>query len=366
MLLYIITGSTFSKLIGSSWRGNKINMFSSDHRYYCSLAATATFILSPNIGGSPAYPSLILSKRINQNETSSNIDAFSSSGNNSIATTYNNRSLKRSFVYKPSSSSSSSDDNNEKDSIPSKPPPLMILIGWFNSTPRYFRHYIQIYTNTFNVDTLSHIPPSHHPFLPWTILPHIRHLARNLLAYWAENGRPEVGFHVFSNNGAYHYALLFEVIREISKETSPGYDARISRDAIQFLNSVESCVMDSAPSPILPKYIALGVAGGFLRPASITPPSPSKLIHSEVSSSASDKHFDRVTINPPSFLVRLINAYFQLEVTKKYQKVAHDAISRIPGGNTRYLFIYSLDDQIVPDYEVEKFIKTLKDRGTPK
>ncbi|CAG8462273.1 10853_t:CDS:1 [Ambispora gerdemannii] len=364
MLLYIITGSTFSKLIGSSWRGGGIrsnNIVNSDYKYYYSLAATTAFILSPITGGSPTYPSLILSKRANQNETSSSIDAFS----NNITTTYNTRSLKKSFFYKPSSSSS--DNNNEKDSsISQKPPSLMILIGWFNSTPRYFRHYIQIYTNTFNVDTLSHIPPTHHAFLPWTILPHVRHLARNLLAYWAENGRPEVGFHVFSNNGAYHYALLFEVIREISRETSSGYNTEISRDAIRFLNSVRSCVMDSAPSPILPKYIALGIAGGFLRPAPTTP-SPSKLILSDPSSPPSSfpsrKHFERVPINPPSFLVSLINAYFQLGVAKKYQKIAHDAISRVPAGNTRYLFIYSLNDQIVPDYEIETFIKTLKDRG---
>ncbi|CAG8716764.1 10803_t:CDS:1, partial [Scutellospora calospora] len=109
--------------------------------------------------------------------------------------------------------------------------------------------------------TLSHIPPFYHLFFPWIIPNNITRLAKELITIWIECGRPNnIGFHVFSNNGTYHYAMLCETIRNFANDnniTSKNNLSSISSiDAKLFLDSIKSCVIDSAPSPMTEKYAA--------------------------------------------------------------------------------------------------------------
>ncbi|CAJ0751895.1 6996_t:CDS:2, partial [Entrophospora sp. SA101] len=74
-----------------------------------------------------------------------------------------------------------------------------------------------LYTEELKMDTLSHIPPFYHIFFPCTISKDIKHLANELIVSWKEHGKPDnVGFHVFSDNGTYHYAMLCDAIRQIA------------------------------------------------------------------------------------------------------------------------------------------------------
>ncbi|CAG8450068.1 3382_t:CDS:2, partial [Diversispora eburnea] len=189
------------------------------------------------------------------------------------------------------------------------------------------RFYTQsTFHSTKRFHTLSHIPPFYHVFFPWKILNNINRLAKELIQIWIERGKPNnIGFHVFSDNGIYHYALLCEAIRQLSRgshfmspnpstiSNSSSISDNISEEAESFLNSIKSCVIDSAPSPISEKYVALGI------------------------------------------------------VVKKHQNLVHNALDNIPGGtfdgrNFKFLFLYGPGDEIIPEDEVIKFMKKLKNR----
>jgi hypothetical protein len=255
------------------------------------------------------------------------------------------------------------DDSFEQKSFSHDKPSLMILIGWWNCKPRYLHKYISLYTNTFHTNTLSHIPPFYHVFFPWTIPRDINRLAKELISMWIEHGKPKnIGFHVFSNNGTYHYAMLCETVRNLSKNYLDNDQKHIlsssgskisSEDAESFLNSIKSCVIDSAPSPITEKYLALGIMGSFLRHA---------LPKSNIPNSGEEASM----IKPP-FLVPVLSIFFTLPIVKKYQDFAQKSLYNIPGGirdgrDIKYLFLYGPGDKIVPEKDTIEFITKIKER----
>ncbi|RIA96953.1 hypothetical protein C1645_732917 [Glomus cerebriforme] len=288
----------------------------------------------------------------------------------------------KTFVYQPSSQKSppstsqyphehihniskvypALDDDSTSSSY--EKPSLMILIGWWNCKPKNLQKYISLYTDNLHIDTLSHIPPFYHVFFPWTIPRDINRLAKELISMWIERGKPKkIGFHVFSNNGTYHYALLCEAVRNLSKNYLNNDQKQIStgsyissEDAASFLNSIKSCVIDSAPSPITEKYLALGIMGGFLR-STLSKPYIHNIKNSE----------DEISIMKPPFLIPILSIFFALPVVKRYQDFAHKSLYNIPGGlhdgrDIKYLFLYGPGDKIVPEKNVIEFISRLKER----
>ncbi|PKC75363.1 hypothetical protein RhiirA1_407815 [Rhizophagus irregularis] len=255
------------------------------------------------------------------------------------------------------------DDSFTQKSSSHDKPSLMILIGWWNCKPKYLHKYISLYTNTFHTNTLSHIPPFYHVFFPWTIPRDINRLAKELISMWIEQGKPKnIGFHVFSNNGTYHYAMLCEAVKSLSKNYLENDQKQISsgtnissEDAESFLNSIKSCVIDSAPSPITEKYLALGIMGSFLRRTLLNPSIPSSNSQNEVS-----------MVKLP-FLVPVLSIFFTLPIVKKYQDFAHKSLYNIPGGihdgrDIKYLFLYGPGDKIVPEKDTIEFISKIKER----
>ncbi|CAG8563373.1 5814_t:CDS:1 [Funneliformis mosseae] len=305
-----------------------------------------------------------------------------------ITTAFNAKNVRKHLIYQPSSQSSSNttppsdttsqhihnisqiypatDDTQQTPSHDK--PSLMILIGWWNCKPKHLLKYVSLYTDKFHTDTLSHIPPFYHVFFPWTISRDIHRLAKELIGIWIERGKPNnIGFHVFSDNGTYHYAMLCEAVRDLSKKYSD-YDQRqiksssglnlSSEDAESFLNSIKSCVIDSAPSPISEKYLALGIVGGFLRKTT--------LMKKSASNSNSEKE-EIPIIQPPPSLISVLSIFFTLPVVKRYQDFAHKSLYNIPGGthdgrHVKYLFLYGPGDQIVPEKDVIEFMERLKER----
>ncbi|CAG8733002.1 13542_t:CDS:1 [Cetraspora pellucida] len=300
-----------------------------------------------------------------------------------ISTIYDLKNISKTFVYQSSNPSSQfseppsnfdhstsqlssalpNDNQNQNNDF--YKPSLVIIIGWWNCKLNNLRKYISLYTDKFHVDTLSHIPPFYHLFLPWVVPDAVTHLAKELIGVWIERGRPDnIGFHVFSDNGTYHYAMLCEAVRNLanvnsntlfSKKNTPAIS---STDAELFLDSIKSCVIDSAPSPIDEKYVALGIMGGFLNKTSslITASDP---LHKN----------DVIQLTePPTILINFLSIFFTLPIVKKYQTFAHKALNNIPGGafdgrNVNYLFLYGPGDQIVPEEVVIKFINRLKNRN---
>ncbi|RHZ76185.1 hypothetical protein Glove_202g64 [Diversispora epigaea] len=344
---------------------------------------------------------------------------FNNSFNNyyfkrTFATNYNFQNVSSSFVFQPSQNKYNQTseifpaipilDENNKNNINDNKPSLMILIGWWNCKPKNLSKYISLYTDKFHIDTLSHIPPFYHVFIPWKISNNINRLAKELIQIWIERGKPNnIGFHVFSDNGIYHYALLCEAIRQLSRgshfmsstpiiSNSSSTSGNISEEAESFLNSIKSCVIDSAPSPISEKYIALGIAGGFMHkldlldskitsndpsspsssPSSSPLSSPSSSPLSSPSSSSpslidNEQQNTIVSSLPLSFLTHCLSLFFSLPIVKKYQNLVHKALDNIPGGtfdgrNIKFLFLYGPGDEIIPEDEVIKFMKKLKNR----
>ncbi|CAG8779692.1 6117_t:CDS:1, partial [Racocetra fulgida] len=204
-----------------------------------------------------------------------------------ISTIYDLKDISKTFVYQSSNPSSQSSeppsnfdnstsqsssalpDANQKQNNDFNKPSLVIIIGWWNCKLSNLRKYISLYTEKFHMDTLSHIPPFYHLFFPWIVPDDVIRLAKELIGVWIERGRPNnIGFHVFSDNGTYHYAMLCEAIRNLANVNSDNSDILFSKkntpsisstDAELFLDSIKSCVIDSAPSPINEKYVALGI-----------------------------------------------------------------------------------------------------------
>ncbi|CAG8689459.1 24014_t:CDS:1 [Dentiscutata erythropus] len=304
-----------------------------------------------------------------------------------ISTIHDFKNISKTFVYQSSNPSShpsvpplNSDDStsqlssalpdinqNQNNDFNNKPS-LVIIIGWWNCKLSNLRKYISLYTDKFHIDTLSHIPPFYHLFFPWIIPNAVTCLAKELIGVWIERGRPDnIGFHVFSDNGTYHYAMLCEAIRYLANVNSDKLFSKknvpsISRaDAELFLDSIKSCVIDSAPSPINEKYVALGIMGGFLDK---TTSLKSKI--AAVDSSHENNTIQK--IEPPPILINFLSIFFTLSVIKRYQTFAHKALDDIPGGtfdgrNVNYLFLYGPGDQIVPEEDIIEFINRLKNRS---
>ncbi|CAI2176616.1 17806_t:CDS:1 [Funneliformis geosporum] len=309
-----------------------------------------------------------------------------------ITTAFNAEKFGKTLVYQPSSQKSFSDTTTHPSNTTSQhirnisqiypaidddtqqppsqdKPSLMILIGWWNCKPKHLLKYVSLYTDKFHTDTLSHIPPFYHVFFPWTIYRDIYRLAKELIEIWIERGKPNnIGFHVFSDNGTYHYAMLCEAVRDLSKNYSENDHKQIissssglnlSRDdAESFLNSIKSCVIDSAPSPISEKYLALGIMGGFLKKTAL------------MKKSTSNSNFEKEEIpiiQLPPFLITVLSIFFSLPVVKRHQDFAHKSLCNIPGGThdgrrVKYLFLYGPGDQIIPEKDVIEFIERLKER----
>ncbi|CAJ0629857.1 10446_t:CDS:2 [Entrophospora sp. SA101] len=318
-----------------------------------------------------------------------------------FTTIYNSQTIRTINPLPPSSTPSSPSTHSNKNE---NKPSLMILIGWWHCKPKHLKRYIRLYTEELKMDTLSHIPPFYHVFFPWTISKDIKHLANELIVSWKEHGKPDnVGFHVFSDNGTYHYAMLCDAIRQIAnnKDYDDGDESKripssapffkkikhflasksstkienelsnnhnnnssslnITNDEAEiFIKSIKFCVIDSAPSPISEKYVALGIAGGFLHKISLFKPSASP-----ISSSSQPSSSQVQIIKPPSFLLPILSAFFALPIVKHYQNLAHKALENIPGGSLdgnkmNYLFMYGPSDQIVPESDVIEFMDRLK------
>ncbi|CAG8506239.1 2093_t:CDS:1 [Acaulospora morrowiae] len=281
-----------------------------------------------------------------------------------FTTIYNSQNLKKTFVFQPAQKNENPSSSSEifptlpdssSDTSQDKKPSLVILFGWWNCQPKTLHKYVSLYVDKLHIDTLSHIPRFHHVFFPWTILKNIHLLAKELIHDWVERGKPDnIGFHVFSNNGTYHYAMLCEKIRQIAND--PSISSEISSDeANSFLNSIKSCVIDSAPSPIFERTIALGIIGGFF------PKNQNNLLKAKIM--PDDPHH----IEPHPFLISCLSLFFYLPFVKKYQAFAHKALDDIPGGtfdgrNIKYLFLYGPGDKIVHENDITKFMRKLISR----
>ncbi|RIB06220.1 hypothetical protein C2G38_2046964 [Gigaspora rosea] len=299
-----------------------------------------------------------------------------------ISTIHDFKNISKTFVYRSSNPSSQSivipsnfDDSTSQlsSALPDiqqndfNKPSLVIIIGWWNCKLSNLRKYISLYTDKLHIDTLSHIPPFYHLFFPWIIPNAVTRLAKELIGVWIERGRPDnIGFHVFSDNGTYHYAMLCEAIRHLANVNSDKFFSKknlpsiSSTDAELFLDSIKSCVIDSAPSPINEKYVALGIMGGFLNKTSS--------IQSKVTGTDSSHNNVIQKIELPSILITFLSLFFILPVIKEYQTFAHKALNDIPGGafdgrNIKYLFLYGPGDQIVPEEDIIEFINRLKKRS---
>ncbi|CAB4437028.1 unnamed protein product [Rhizophagus irregularis] len=156
--------------------------------------------------------------------------------------------------------------------------------------------------------------------------------------------------------------MLCEAVKSLSKNYLENDQKQISsgtnissEDAESFLNSIKSCVIDSAPSPITEKYLALGIMGSFLRRTLLNPSIPSSNSQNEVS-----------MVKLP-FLVPVLSIFFTLPIVKKYQDFAHKSLYNIPGGihdgrDIKYLFLYGPGDKIVPEKDTIEFISKIKER----
>ncbi|KAI9021065.1 hypothetical protein DFJ74DRAFT_768725 [Hyaloraphidium curvatum] len=172
--------------------------------------------------------------------------------------------------------------------------PLVLLLGWWGASPGNLKHYRDLYAD-LGYDTLVHLPPMRHTFLPRsTVRKNWRMLEALDVFRKSRQGPLRIVVHAMSNNGAYNAACLGALMR-LRSSPPPGlapekeflYTGRATEIALDRIlpsgngspppdlaalrDCIAGIIVDSAPSALTPRVIAKAAAIVFTGAPDITP-----------------------------------------------------------------------------------------------
>ncbi|KAI8807425.1 hypothetical protein BJ742DRAFT_812683 [Cladochytrium replicatum] len=233
---------------------------------------------------------------------------------------------------------------------------LVILLGVCDRQDQHVG-YVNVYSRDIGIDSLAHFGSENQLFWPRQIMRQTSELLDQVVLRWAERiasrrgvstalaattgaRPPRVHFHVFSNEGAFMYAMLVSLLqRKLRSAPNPSpYSSLWSC----LSNSSSHVIFDSSPAPIAPEILTRTLLN-----------SPLRLVKTL-------KTLGLKPIITPLF-DKIFKLYLKLPMVEPHVKALHRALTLVPQG-PKYHFLYALDDTIVEPGVIEFYAAWLAHR----